>query len=97
MFFQQKKKKKKGKLWPYINPINMMLTFDFNSGKVLGILKIGEKKKEKNVKHIPISAEKFNDNVMRWLKEFHVPVSSMECHLEVSWVTCKQQQKKRNM
>lgn len=34
----------KSKLWPYINPINMMLTFDFNSGKVLGILKIGEKK-----------------------------------------------------
>lgn len=55
--------KKKCRLWPYINPISIMLTFDFTSGTVLGIFKIREKMKG-NVKHIPISAEKLNDNFM---------------------------------
>lgn len=37
---------KKCRLWPHINPISMVLTFDFNFGTVLGILKSRTKWKE---------------------------------------------------
>lgn len=38
--------RKKCRLWPHINPISMVLTFDFNSGTVLGIFKSRTKWKE---------------------------------------------------
>lgn len=38
---------KKCRLWPHINPISMVLTFDFNSGTMLGIFKSRTKWKEK--------------------------------------------------